>query len=142
MLSADDTGYLELLKKQFGSNILSHNQSPHPHGTSDIQIDEASVDENKNSGVGGLEGVGVVNAINAPIDHSEVIRMVQMCPSCFQDGESLTAITTIPHFKEIIIMAYNCSVCGYRTNEVKAGGGVKGWEEEEGGGEKPSTPTC
>eukprot|EP00795_Rhopilema_esculentum_P016720 gene16720-8173_t len=31
----------------------------------------------------------------------------------------------IPHFKEVIIMATNCDKCGYRTNEVKSGGGVE-----------------
>ena len=30
----------------------------------------------------------------------------------------------IPHFKEIIIMAFNCSFCGFRNNEVKGGGAV------------------
>ena len=28
----------------------------------------------------------------------------------------------IPHFKEVIIMACNCDVCGYKSNDVKAGG--------------------
>lgn len=31
----------------------------------------------------------------------------------------------IPHFKEVIIMATNCDVCGIRTNEVKSGGGIE-----------------
>ena len=28
----------------------------------------------------------------------------------------------IPHFKEVIIMACSCDVCGYKSNDVKAGG--------------------
>ena len=31
----------------------------------------------------------------------------------------------IPFFKEITIMAVNCENCGYRSNEVKAGGGIE-----------------
>ena len=48
-----------------------------------------------------------------------------MCPHCFNDaGESLTCVADIPHFKEVIIMAFDCPQCGYRSNEIKGGGGV------------------
>jgi zinc finger protein len=30
----------------------------------------------------------------------------------------------IPHFKEIVLMAFTCDHCGYKNNEVKAGGSV------------------
>lgn len=46
------------------------------------------------------------------------------CPNCSRDGESMTAITSIPHFKEVIIMGFNCAYCGFRTNEVKGGGAI------------------
>jgi len=46
------------------------------------------------------------------------------CPNCGKDGESMTAVTTIPHFKEVIIMGFNCASCGFRTNEVKGGGAI------------------
>ena len=49
----------------------------------------------------------------------EVIRIPQPCPSCAFDGEAMTAITDIPHFKEVIIMAFNCSSCGFRNNDIK-----------------------
>mmetsp|Transcript_129715 Transcript_129715/g.193083 ORF Transcript_129715/g.193083 Transcript_129715/m.193083 type:complete len:93 (+) Transcript_129715:311-589(+) len=36
--------------------------------------------------------------------------------------------TSIPYFKEIIVMAFTCDTCGYRNTEVKTGGevGAKG----------------
>jgi zinc finger protein len=46
------------------------------------------------------------------------------CPNCGKDGESMTAVTTIPHFKEVFIMGFNCASCGFRTNEVKGGGAI------------------
>jgi zinc finger protein len=46
------------------------------------------------------------------------------CPNCSKEGESMTAITTIPHFKEVIIMGFSCSFCGFRTNEVRGGGAI------------------
>lgn len=33
-------------------------------------------------------------------------------------------IATIPFFKEIIIMCFSCEFCGYKTTEIKQGGGL------------------
>ena len=33
-------------------------------------------------------------------------------------------IASIPFFKEIIIMAFSCDICGYRNTEIKNGGGI------------------
>ena len=46
------------------------------------------------------------------------------CPNCGKDGESMTAVTSIPHFKEVIIMGFSCAFCGFRTNDVKGGGAI------------------
>lgn len=35
-------------------------------------------------------------------------------------------VATIPYFKEIIIMAYSCDVCGHKSTEIKQGGGISG----------------
>jgi zinc finger protein len=55
---------------------------------------------------------------------TEVISIPSLCPSCHKEGESLTALTNIPHFKEVIIMSFTCKFCGQRTSDVKAGGAV------------------
>ena len=41
--------------------------------------------------------------------------------------------SSIPFFKEIIIMAFMCDICGYRNSEIKEGGGT---------GEKAKRITC
>jgi len=33
-------------------------------------------------------------------------------------------VTNIPHFKETIVMAFQCDYCGAKSNEVKGGGSV------------------
>ncbi|CAE7717120.1 zpr1, partial [Symbiodinium microadriaticum] len=58
------------------------------------------------------------------LGRQEIIRIPESCPSCNFPGESLTALTDIPHFKEVIIMAFTCSQCGYKNSEVKGGGAV------------------
>lgn len=33
-------------------------------------------------------------------------------------------IITVPFFKELVIMAFNCKECGAKTSEIKCGGEI------------------
>lgn len=55
----------------------------------------------------------------------EVLQFPTNCPSCNSPCKTNMKMTNIPHFKEVIIMATNCDVCGHKTNEVKSGSGVE-----------------
>lgn len=46
------------------------------------------------------------------------------CYACTRDGCVKMCIATIPFFKEIIIMAFSCEYCGYKSTEIKQGGGI------------------
>lgn len=46
------------------------------------------------------------------------------CSRCYTECETRMHMIDIPHFKEVIIMSTACDECGYRSNEVKAGGAV------------------
>ena len=46
------------------------------------------------------------------------------CPICSKEGESRSCTLTIPYFKEIVIMAFNCESCGYHNGEVMVGGSI------------------
>ena len=46
------------------------------------------------------------------------------CYCCQAPGEMHTCLCTIPYFKEIIISCFKCDQCGYKTTEVKGGGGI------------------
>ena len=46
------------------------------------------------------------------------------CPNCLKPAEINYHSMDIPHFKEIVISAINCSDCGYRSNDVNIGGAV------------------
>jgi len=39
-------------------------------------------------------------------------------------GNVQMCFSTIPFFKEIIIMAFVCDECGFRESEIKEGGGI------------------
>ena len=51
----------------------------------------------------------------------EAVRLPENCPACGVPGESLTCIADIPHFKEVMIMAFDCEACGYKSSEVRWG---------------------
>ncbi|XP_026478684.1 zinc finger protein ZPR1-like [Ctenocephalides felis] len=57
--------------------------------------------------------------------HGEVLTFPTNCPECNAPCETNMKMTNIPHFKDVVIMATLCEVCGHRTNEVKSGGGIE-----------------
>lgn len=58
------------------------------------------------------------------LGRNEIISLPGHCPHCHMLGESLTCVADIPHFKEVIIMSFDCASCGFRNNEVKGGGAI------------------
>ncbi|KAI7871365.1 ZPR1 zinc-finger domain-containing protein [Mucor mucedo] len=54
----------------------------------------------------------------------EVMSFPANCPSCNAPCATNMHLMEIPHFKEVVIMATNCESCGYKSNEVKAGGAI------------------
>ncbi|CAM9368200.1 unnamed protein product, partial [Ectocarpus fasciculatus] len=101
---AKDTNYAALLNKKHDENFVKPNvgAGAMPSGETEVGV--------KRDPLGSLE--------------KDVYRFAATCPSCACQGESLTALTDIPHFKEIMIMAFTCDLCGYKNSEIKAGGAV------------------
>lgn len=58
------------------------------------------------------------------LGRKEAIVFQQACPNCHRMGEAVNCVTDIPYFKEVLIMAFTCSECGYRNNEIKGGGAI------------------
>jgi len=54
----------------------------------------------------------------------EVLTFQTNCPDCNSPCDTNMKVTTIPYFKEIIIMATTCDICGHKSNEVKSGTGI------------------
>lgn len=47
-----------------------------------------------------------------------------LCMSCEKTGITRLLLTKIPHFKEVIIMAFECPHCGAKNNEVQSASAV------------------
>ncbi|KKY27468.1 putative zinc finger protein zpr1 [Phaeomoniella chlamydospora] len=63
------------------------------------------------------------------LDDSEIVNGVvytlhETCPACSKPCVVNMQRVQIPHFKEVFIIATNCSHCGYRTSDVKTGGEI------------------
>ncbi|KAI9249992.1 ZPR1 zinc-finger domain-containing protein [Sporodiniella umbellata] len=54
----------------------------------------------------------------------EVMSFPANCPSCNTPCATNMHLMQIPHFKEVVIMATHCEHCGYKSNDVKAGGAI------------------
>ncbi|KAI9496472.1 ZPR1 zinc-finger domain-containing protein [Zychaea mexicana] len=55
-------------------------------------------------------------------DNSKPAEIESLCMKCHEMGTTRMLFTKIPHFKEIIIMAFECSHCGFRNNELQSAG--------------------
>ena len=54
----------------------------------------------------------------------QVMKFPTPCSNCDQMGNIQMCFSSIPFFKEIIMMAFVCDECGYRNSEIKEGGGI------------------
>ncbi|KAJ2449760.1 nucleolar zinc-finger protein [Coemansia sp. RSA 2336] len=48
-----------------------------------------------------------------------------LCMRCHNNGTTRLLLTRIPHFKSIILMAFECPHCGFRNNEVQSGEAIQ-----------------
>jgi ZPR1 zinc finger protein len=54
----------------------------------------------------------------------DVMSFPADCSHCSAVGQCRMCVTDVPHFKEVILMAFTCEECGWRDVEVKGGGAV------------------
>ncbi|KZW00024.1 zf-ZPR1-domain-containing protein [Exidia glandulosa HHB12029] len=65
-------------------------------------------------------GVHVADDGPTPIEEIE-----SMCMVCGGNGMTRMLLTSIPYFREIIIMSFECNDCGARNNEVQSAGRIQ-----------------
>ena len=71
-----------------------------------------------------LEGDRAEQVMSRYAAPEEVMEMPGHCGACGGPTATRMYRTTIPFFKEVILMSDACDGCGYRNSEVKGGGGV------------------
>lgn len=79
----------------------------------------------KSHAVAAVKGEKELAALEAAIEApEEVMVFPEDCYVCRTTGELKMMLTSIPFFKEIVLMAFKCDVCGYKSTEVKSGGSI------------------
>lgn len=64
------------------------------------------------------------NAVADDDPRKQVSKFPVPCYTCDKMGNVQMCYSSIPFFKEIILMAFVCDFCGYRNSEIKEGGGI------------------
>lgn len=54
----------------------------------------------------------------------ETTQIESLCMNCGENGVTKLLLTKIPHYKDIVLMSFECERCGYRNNEVQSGGKI------------------
>jgi zinc finger protein len=94
-----------------------------PPNLEDLTLEDAVVEEEKepNFTAHNMD-------FSTPIDENKVTDEALVfntpCFSCKRDGHTKMCVVNVPHFKEVVIMAFRCDFCGAKSNEVKGGGQV------------------
>ncbi|GMH38203.1 hypothetical protein BSKO_06087 [Bryopsis sp. KO-2023] len=63
----------------------------------------------------------------APISGEDAegpMKVESLCVNCEENGTTTMLFTSIPHFKEVILMAFECPHCGFRNNEIQSAGQI------------------
>ncbi|XP_076904560.1 uncharacterized protein LOC143560038 [Bidens hawaiensis] len=67
----------------------------------------------------------VVEAISTDDDNAPVYEVESLCMRCHQNGTTRFLLTFIPHFRKILLSAFECSHCNERNNEVQFAGEIQ-----------------
>ncbi|KAJ1968663.1 nucleolar zinc-finger protein, partial [Dispira parvispora] len=57
-------------------------------------------------------------------DNSQPTEIESLCMNCHENGTTRLLLTRVPHFREIILMAFECPHCGFKNNEISSGSAV------------------
>ncbi|EGR28690.1 zinc finger protein 259, putative [Ichthyophthirius multifiliis] len=118
-----------------------------PHNDPNLHIEKISRTKEQLEAMGYSAENAIMNINQEQMDTQKVERIIQLdahrvdfskpltedvkgeslvfkvpCHSCGLEGEQKMCSTSIPYFKELIIMSFLCGFCGSKSTEVKPGG--------------------
>jgi zinc finger protein len=72
------------------------------------------------------ENVAIAPALDAEdvVENHGVTEVESLCVNCEENGMSKFLIVRVPYFRDIVICAFDCPHCGFRSNEVQSVDGV------------------
>ncbi|PAV19707.1 zinc-finger ZPR1 [Pyrrhoderma noxium] len=58
-------------------------------------------------------------------DEQPVQEVESLCMNCGENGTTRLLLTSIPYFREVIVMSFRCEHCGWQNNEVQPAGIIR-----------------
>ncbi|PIL25022.1 hypothetical protein GSI_12910 [Ganoderma sinense ZZ0214-1] len=60
------------------------------------------------------------------LDEEKPVQEIEsLCMRCEQQGVTRLLLTSIPYFREVIVMSFRCDHCGFSNNEVQSAGSIR-----------------
>ena len=134
-LKTGDREFTFIMDDPTGNSFIENFLAPEDDPMMTIQSYTRNLEQNK------LIGIVADDATEEPLNEADEMNPLDVdpedlikgevhefpanCESCNAPCFTRMKITEIPHFKQIIIMATTCEVCGRKTNEVKPGAGIE-----------------
>ncbi|KAI0731219.1 zf-ZPR1-domain-containing protein [Earliella scabrosa] len=64
--------------------------------------------------------------VEVTLDEERPVQEIEsLCMRCEEQGVTRLLLTSIPYFREIIIMSFRCEHCGFSNNEVQSAGSIR-----------------
>lgn len=104
-------------------NVVVSNYKRTPEQNKLLMVENAGKDENEDS-VDDELAEPKEKETASQIESDEILSFTTSCPSCSRDCETNMKKVEVPYFKEVLLMATSCEVCGYKTNEVRPTKGI------------------
>ncbi|KAJ3340681.1 hypothetical protein HDU93_006538 [Gonapodya sp. JEL0774] len=129
----DPAGFHVVVEDPSGNSFVENLVAPSTDPQISTQYFTRTLEQDEQLGIGTAaeeqqeeDGAAVdphsLNADSANIP--EVMHFPASCSSCGAPGETRMHVISIPYFKEMVLMSTSCDACGYKSNEVKAGGAI------------------
>nr|GEU58927.1 zinc finger protein ZPR1-like [Tanacetum cinerariifolium] len=67
----------------------------------------------------------VVESVATDDENAPLYKVESLCMRCHQNGTSSFLLTLIPHFRKILLSAFECPHCGERNNQVQFAGEIQ-----------------
>lgn len=62
----------------------------------------------------GVKNTGASDSMGHPVQEIE-----SLCMNCHEDGVTRLLLTSIPYFKEVVLMSFECPHCGFKNCEIQ-----------------------
>ncbi|CAL7939150.1 unnamed protein product [Xylocopa violacea] len=62
--------------------------------------------------------------LKADDSEPETTEIESLCVNCAKNGVTRLLLTKIPHYKDIVVMSFDCENCGYQNNEIQNSGKI------------------